>query len=913
MERMGWGLVSAMQRKSVHKRDSERTEREKGRERAVELEKSERGRETERESKKKSDGTVAALHSFPLRSSQRAPSLSWLVRQSSSQHSGALEHNSPSLLDVPDVSWDGWTQSCALLQDRPSPSAESADRHAECVMSAAASLHTTAQDELTQFCRICANENKSVIHCTVLLLSDNLPLNGSPLSGTFRRADLYCGGGLVVVAGGVGGVWLGLQRGMPLLLTEMEARDGRQQHLRLLWTLRLRCLRRGGMTNDNVVSILANPPPPLIVYCSSPVVESGKPHRERKESSLNKIISLHSSLVEAEKHSPLPPSQTSPGLFIPCVFSYESCQRGNTVLFIIPPASAPTPAPVAPPVAPLLDQTKRASGASAAVAGAQACRTAKRLSSGREAENMWRLDLTWIQTAEGESQGRGQGGEWGITLSFTIDLHSAPPNATILHLFIYNSHSAPPHDPHPAPPDTCASFCTTFMSHFTKAGVLSVAISIPVIMHILPGLGEESTMSNVTVDEITESEASTAPYPISFRASVTSLLVLEIVLGLGSNLTVLVLYCMKSDLVNSVSNVVTVNLHVLDVAVCVCCIPLTATVVLLSLGDTDVDAPLICCFHEACVSFASVATAANVLAITLDRYDISVRPANRVLTMGRAAALLGVVGFFSQGRPDRNQTAPRLGWGDQYRTEPGLYYHLLAQIPIFCFTAVVMLVTYARILQALNIRIGTRFHAVQRKKKAAHRRKAASTATAQQEATETTQSSATAAGGAAAAPHGATRGRHTVMGMRASVSVIIALRRAVKRHRERRERQKRVFRMSLLIVSTFLLCWTPITALNAVILSAGPNDLTAKLRLGFLVMAYGTTIFHPLLYAFARQKFQKVLRSTMKKRVVSIVEADPLPNNSVIHNSWIDPKRNKSVTLEESELRRKCLSSEEVP
>ncbi len=118
--------------------------------------------------------------------------------------------------------------------------------------------------------------------------------------------------------------------------------------------------------------------------------------------------------------------------------------------------------------------------------------------------------------------------------------------------------------------------------------------------------------------------------------------------------------------------------------------------------------------------------------------------------------------------------------------------------------------------------------------------------------------------------------------------------------------------MSLLIISTFLLCWTPITVLNTVILSAGPSNFTERLRLGFLVMAYGTTIFHPLLYAFTRQKFQKVLKSKMKKRVVSVVEADPLPNNVVIHNSWIDPKRNKKVTFEETEVRQKCLSSEDV-
>ncbi|XP_051247670.1 G-protein coupled receptor 22-like [Dicentrarchus labrax] len=439
-------------------------------------------------------------------------------------------------------------------------------------------------------------------------------------------------------------------------------------------------------------------------------------------------------------------------------------------------------------------------------------------------------------------------------------------------------------------------------------------------MHTSPVLISAATMSNMTVLDTADSydldmTSSEAIYPISFQVSLTGFLLLEIVLGLSSNLTVLVLYCMKQNLISSVSNIITMNLHVVDVLVCVCCIPLTAVVVLLPL---EADTAMMSCFHEACVSFASVATAANVLAITVDRYDISVRPANRVLTMGRAVALLGSiwalsffsclvpfmeVGFFINSSSDlMNQTAVvTVGQTNEYYTELGLYYHLLAQIPIFFFTAVVMLVTYYKILQALNIRIGTRFqHNIPKKKQKSKNTISLSTAT-QAESTDASQSST-----------GVRAGGNAPLGMRASVSVIIALRRAVKRHRERRERQKRVFRMSLLIISTFLLCWTPITVLNTIILSTGPSDLTVRLRLGFLVMAYGTTIFHPLLYAFTRQKFQKVLKSKMKKRVVSVVEADPTPNNVVIHNSWIDPRRNKKVTFEDTEARQKCLCSQDA-
>ncbi|XP_037619003.1 G-protein coupled receptor 22-like isoform X2 [Sebastes umbrosus] len=437
-------------------------------------------------------------------------------------------------------------------------------------------------------------------------------------------------------------------------------------------------------------------------------------------------------------------------------------------------------------------------------------------------------------------------------------------------------------------------------------------------MHTSPERISAATMSNMTVLDTADPydldmTSDEAVYPISFQVSLTGFLLLEIVLGLSSNITVLVLYCMKQNLISSVSNIITMNLHVVDVLVCVCCIPLTAAVVLLPL---EADTAMVCCFHEACVSFASVATASTVLAITVDRYDISVRPANRVLTMGRAVALLGSiwalsffsflvpfmeVGFFiSSGSELVNQTVV-VTHTNEYYTELGLYYHLLAQIPIFFFTAVVMLVTYYKILQALNIRIGTRFqHNLPKKKQKSKNTISLSTAT-QAESTDASQSST-----------GVRAGGNATLGMRASVSVIIALRRAVKRHRERRERQKRVFRMSLLIISTFLLCWTPITVLNTIILSTGPSDLTVRLRLGFLVMAYGTTIFHPLLYAFTRQKFQKVLKSKMKKRVVSVVEADPTPNNVVIHNSWIDPRRNKKVTFEDTEARQKCLCSQDA-
>ncbi|RXM94552.1 putative G-protein coupled receptor 22 [Acipenser ruthenus] len=147
------------------------------------------------------------------------------------------------------------------------------------------------------------------------------------------------------------------------------------------------------------------------------------------------------------------------------------------------------------------------------------------------------------------------------------------------------------------------------------------------------------------------------------------------------------------------------------------------------------------------------------------------------------------------------------------------------------------------------------------------------------------------------------------MGVQASVSVIIALRRAVKRHRDRRERQKRVFRMSVIIISTFLGCWAPISVVNLLILCLGPSDSLVTVRICFLALAYGSTVFHPLLYAFTRQKLRKVLKSKVRKRVVSLLQVDPAPSGTVIHNSWVEPRKGgRRPRLECSDATDRCLT-----
>ncbi|XP_054640786.1 G-protein coupled receptor 22-like [Dunckerocampus dactyliophorus] len=455
------------------------------------------------------------------------------------------------------------------------------------------------------------------------------------------------------------------------------------------------------------------------------------------------------------------------------------------------------------------------------------------------------------------------------------------------------------------------------------------------------------------------------PYSLGFQVSLTAFLMLELVLGFSSNLTVLVLYCSQSNLVDSVSNMVTVSLHVLDVAVCVLCLPLTLAVVLVPPGP---NLALLCCFHESCVTFASIATAVNILVISLDRYDISVRPANRLLTTRRAALLLAAVWLTSvavffipfleeqlsrgEGTEKKGLETPSPAWrnrtllcigGHGSHLTLGTYYHLILQVPIFFTTVTVMLFTYSRILRALNIRIGTHIKKSQRfigpsctglhkkpKRKKTKLKMMNSPAPEGEQCTtdgtkqrshpplipssSPTPTATSPPALSSSAPlvtsdTGAATPMPATMGVQASVSAIIALRRAVRRHRDRRERQRRVFRMSLIIISTFLGCWAPLSVINMLILAIGPSDAMVSLRLWFLVLAYGTTVSHPLLYAFTRQKLRRALRAKVKKRVVSLLQVDPSPGGTVIHNSWVENRKtSRQVRLEASEGSDRCLA-----
>ncbi|XP_068951847.1 G-protein coupled receptor 22-like [Petaurus breviceps papuanus] len=408
------------------------------------------------------------------------------------------------------------------------------------------------------------------------------------------------------------------------------------------------------------------------------------------------------------------------------------------------------------------------------------------------------------------------------------------------------------------------------------------------------------------------------PFPGGFRASLAGVLLLELALGLGCNAAALLLHRARAGPRASASARLTLSLHVLDTLICALCVPLSVAVLLLP--STPPRAPasvrpasLLCRFHEAGVTFSGVATAAGVLAVSLDRYDMSARPARRRLTPARAllllaiAWLLSLAAFFlpfveaglapaawdeASGADNRTGVSCVGTGGDGGMAgggAPAGRGHLLVQIPAFVAALVGLLVTYARVLHALSAGLGARTS--RRRRRGRRRERGCGSGTGAGEAGGLSPMPPPAASAPGPAP--------PPPALQTSVSVILALRRAVRRHRDRRARRRRVLRRSLLIVSSFVGCWAPLSVGNLLLLCMGPSERLARLRLCCLAAAYGTTVLHPLLYAFPRRSLGRALRSQARRQAVCALRPEPPASAAaIVRNSWLGTRKGQGKAEE---------------
>ncbi|XP_064628714.1 G-protein coupled receptor 22-like [Lineus longissimus] len=336
-------------------------------------------------------------------------------------------------------------------------------------------------------------------------------------------------------------------------------------------------------------------------------------------------------------------------------------------------------------------------------------------------------------------------------------------------------------------------------------------------------------------------------FPSYFSASLGAFLMIENIFGLTFNLMVLVVYHLSRRSLTSVGNIIITSLSILDLLVGLTTIPLTFTIMVTS----RMQSRLFCYFHEASISFASSASAINLMMISLDRYDTIITPLNRKLTMNNVKYVLifiwviSLVGFCtpffgyeaSGTRDERSITGnlselPCFEWFNISRKNK--YFYELYYVILYIISNTVMIYCYFRIFHEAKSRLSFR--------------------TALVKATFL-----------------------NIPGARTENSSV----QASKAH------ERRMTKMTMMIVSTFMICWGPHAILSVVMVILDSTLLLEQLQLWFLALAYFSTVLHPLLYAFMRQNFRQVLTDRWRSRR-STIRVSPV-TDEVKQISMISP------------------------
>nr|XP_054774820.1 G-protein coupled receptor 22-like [Lytechinus pictus] len=324
-------------------------------------------------------------------------------------------------------------------------------------------------------------------------------------------------------------------------------------------------------------------------------------------------------------------------------------------------------------------------------------------------------------------------------------------------------------------------------------------------------------------------------YQLPYVISISLILVIEMVAGFLSNMLVLLSYHVNKQFQQNASDLIITNMNLVDLVICVVSIPLTLMVIIRAW-----DNPFICYIHEATISFASVASAMNVLVISLDRHDKITNPLKRRISVrnvkwiigitwvmsliGFVTPFVGIRGDFMVTFRDGNTTRPALCYEWFQITRSNNYYELY-HVPIFFLASAVMMYAYYSIIRVTRVK--TIHNALVRATTVPfHMRTDQQGNNSKQIERENTPTST------------------------------------------HRDPEKRVSRTTTIILSTFIICWGPHTAISIVILVKGRTELYDLLEWWFSALAYTTILMHPILYVFMRRNFRRAFANSCLARVL---------------------------------------------
>lgn len=301
-------------------------------------------------------------------------------------------------------------------------------------------------------------------------------------------------------------------------------------------------------------------------------------------------------------------------------------------------------------------------------------------------------------------------------------------------------------------------------------------------------------------------------FPAAFIVATGVVLVLEFIFGLSLNIMVLLVYHVTSQSTKRDNNIFITNLNIADILICVIAIPTTLYMSLTSRNHSVI----LCFFHEGVISFVSSTSAINLLIISIDRYEAVATPMRRKLSGSRSkyiiliAWTLSMIGFTFPFYGISLDKINAVNANDTLSTcklsieaSSLVYLFELFYCLMFCISITGMLFCYYKIFKVAQDRLAARSAFVQ-------------------------------------------------------VSMTVADQMIMDSHKKNQER--RVTSVSLSIVLAFILCWGPHVVIT-VVQNEFPQNMTVDmLEVSFLLLAYSTTVLHPILYVFMRANFREIIK-----------------------------------------------------
>ncbi|XP_041354831.1 G-protein coupled receptor 22-like [Gigantopelta aegis] len=315
-------------------------------------------------------------------------------------------------------------------------------------------------------------------------------------------------------------------------------------------------------------------------------------------------------------------------------------------------------------------------------------------------------------------------------------------------------------------------------------------------------------------------------YDLAFIAVAAAILILQFVLGLFFNLVVLVASqrVLLTNQDHGQGNHFIQNLNIVDLILCVTAIPVT----LVALFKSYFPHTLFCYFLEAIVAFVSVASLMTLLMVTLDRYFAIVTPTReRIITtklnyflilIWSLAVLSFCTPFFALNKDSLSDVGVYyFSCNYVINHNSPYYFYELCYVLIFVITTVGMILFYVAICRSAS--------------------------------------------------------KHSNI-ITAVMTVSGSLSEGTMTGYLQRKRDTKRLRVSKGIVITFALLWGPHVVITVIQMVVSDSIEISMAKIVCLLLAYTTTIVHPLMYAVIRRKIRDEIIKAWRRKVAPMPQME---------------------------------------